>query len=244
MNPLKKVFPSEWFEEDSTVPAENPEEIKEVQPPVVTINLSRVDSAPKVIRKPIPEKLDDITVSSGKPDPEYSKFVLDFLEKENQEGVEYFEFSAAARESIEAGTPVQNAFISTFKSLKYAGLTYDRLVETNQYYISRLENLDKEFCDEADGQVSQKETEAKEAVDEITSNQIKLQKESGQIRKRLEQIDKEVVLNTTKLASFDQETEKVRQSQASRKTRMQTTVAYFSAIIADDLEKIRTYLKQ
>ena len=238
------VFPKGWFAEESPKESDKLSEAHNEDQPAATINLGSSNKKLKVISKPTTEPNVAIELSD-KPDPEYAKYVMEFLEKENLPQIEYLEFSQAVHELIdESGIPVDQAFRTIFVAFKASGLTFGKLVETNQYYAGKLSTLEQEFINESDAIVTQKAEQVRSGIADITSKNIKLEKEAGTIRKRLQAIEKEVGDNKTQLDSLNLEVDSAEQTESSRKVKMQTAIRHFLEVINDDLSNINLYLNK
>lgn len=250
MNLFQKLLPDGWVDESTPPSNEAPQEkvVEQPQPKrSATIDLSSTISSKREVvetERVAPAANLGIISMPGKPDPEYIKTILNFLEEKNMEGIDYYEFSSAVREMIESGTPVEQAFRNTFIAFKSGGLTIDKLIDANLYYQKQLQGLQQEFFDDADTKITNKEKEVKNSAGVLSSTQMSLQEEKTRITKRLTEIDEAYGKNETQLVQLNTELEKVVSSQSLRKSKMATANDYCIAAINGDLENIKTYLKK
>ena len=251
MGLFKKFLPEGWVDEEVPGAVASSKQASPVaSKPAPIINLS---STPKeeveVVDKQtfVPTATQSFSIiNPDKPDPEYLKFIDDFLERENLPGVDYYEYKSAVREMIEGGTPVEQAFRNTFTALRATGLTVEklleRLIETNSYYQGKLEGLQKDFEADADNLVSTEEGEVKKTSAQISDAQLKLIKEEADIQKRLVQIKEEREANEKSLQKVTSELDKVKNAQQTRKAKMGIANAFRIGVIKDDAQKIQIYL--
>lgn len=251
MNLFGRLLPEGWIaEEPVEQPKEDPQEKVVAKPQAqqrpTAIDLSATPAKKEVVENQTVAPATSLGIISmpGKPDPEYVKAILKFLEEKNMEGIDYYEYSLAVREMIDSGTPVEQAFRNTFIAFKAGGLTIEKLIDANLYYQKELQGYQQEFFDDADTKITSKETEVKNNAGQLSTNQMKLQEEKTRITKRLAEIDKAYGENETKLIELNAELEKVVNAQSLRKSKMATAHDYCLAAINGDLENIKTYLKK
>ena len=249
MSLFGKLLPEGWITEESVEQQEVPQEKVVAKPQTqrsATIDLSStIPLKREVVEAPsvAPINLGIISMP-GKPDPEYLKTNLKFLEEKNMEGIDYYEYSMAVREMIETGTPAEQAFKNTFIAFKAGGLTIEKLIDANLYYQKQLQGFQQEFFDDADNQIASKKRQVDESAGKLSSIQTKLQEERASITKRLTQIDEDYAKNETQLIQLNTDLEKVTSVQSLRKSKMATANDYCTAAINGDLENIKTYLKK
>ncbi|MBN8676841.1 MAG: hypothetical protein J0M29_01370 [Chitinophagales bacterium] len=158
------------------------------------------------------------------------------LERNNQEGFDYFEFRQALKNLAKMPMDEQTRYQSAYAMAQTMGATASRLAESVQHYLGVL-NTEKQHFSEAHAQqvaklVGNREEEAKnlEAVMQQKANQIKqLTDEIEQHRLRSEQIRQEISDSTLKI-------------EATRAD-FETTFQSVYGQVQDDLQKIQQYLK-
>ncbi|HLP95259.1 MAG TPA: hypothetical protein VK168_14545 [Saprospiraceae bacterium] len=158
------------------------------------------------------------------------------LERNNQEGFDYFEFRQALKNLAKMPMDEQTRYQSAYAMAQTMGATASRLAESVQHYLGVL-NTEKQHFSEAHAQqvaklVGNREEEAKnlEAVMQQKANQIKqLTDEIEQHRLRSEQIRQEITDSTLKIEATRADFETTFQSVYSQ--------------VQDDLQKIQQYLK-
>lgn len=138
----------------------------------------------------------------------YDNF-LKVIEENNIEGVDYFEFSRAkkANDSLPGMTDALK-FQMAYNTLKanFPNLTKERLLETANFYISKLDNEASDFQKEMEREIKNKVTSrldaAKAKQDEIVKKQeqiAQLQAEIGQAQAEIASLNSEAQQNQNKI---------------------------------------------
>lgn len=158
------------------------------------------------------------------------------LEKNNQEGFDYFEFRQALKNLAKMPMDEQTRFQSAYAMAQTMGATPAKLVESAKHYLNVLSEEQSHFG-EAHAQqksklIGNREEEAKnlEAAMQQKAEQIKqLTQEIEQNRQKSEQIRKEISEATVKIEST--------------KADFEATFSSVVAQIQDDVAKIQQHLK-
>ncbi len=174
--------------------------------------------------------------SSGSVSDKFVEVLASALEKNNQEGFDYFEFRQSLKNLAKMPMDEQTRFQSAYAMAQTMGVTSAKLVESAKHYLGVLNGEQTRFA-EAHAQqkaklIGNREDEAKnlDASVQQKAEQIKqLTQEIEQNRQRSEQIRKEISESTVKIEST--------------KADFEATFANVVAQIQDDVAKIQQHLK-
>lgn len=174
--------------------------------------------------------------ASGSVSDKFVEVLASALEKNNQEGFDYFEFRQSLKNLAKMPMDEQTRFQSAYAMAQTMGVTSAKLVESAKHYLEVL-NVEQTRFAEAHSQqkaklIGNREEEAKniEAAMLQKAEQIKqLTQEIEQNRHRSEQIRKEISESTVKVEST--------------KADFEATFASVVAQIQDDMAKIQQHLK-
>lgn len=138
----------------------------------------------------------------------YDNF-LKVIEENNIEGVDYFEFSRAKKANDNLpGLTEATKFQLAYNTLKanFPNLTKERLLETANFYIGKLDNEAAHFKQEMDNELSNKVASKLDAAklkqDEIAKKQeqiAQLQAEIGQAQAEIASLNSEAQQNQSKI---------------------------------------------
>ncbi len=158
------------------------------------------------------------------------------LEKNNQDGFDYFEFRQSLKNLAKMSMDEQTRFQSAYAMAQTMGVTSAKLVESAKFYLGVLNGEQTRFAEAHDQQkgklIGNREEEAKklEVAMQEKAEQIKqLTQEIEQNRQKSEQIRKEITESTVKIEST--------------KADFEATFASVVAQIQDDVSKVQQYLK-
>ncbi len=177
--------------------------------------------------------------SSSSPGSVSDKFVeilATALEKNNQEGFDYFEFRQALKNLSKMPMDEQTRFHSAYAMAQTMGVTPAKLVESVKFYLNVLLNEQAKF-NEAHAQqrarlIGNREEEVKnlDAMMQHKAEQIKqLTQQIEEHRQRSEQIRKEINDSTVKIETT--------------KADFEATFASVTGQLQEDINKIQQYLK-
>ncbi|GAB4495392.1 MAG: hypothetical protein OHK0019_24320 [Saprospiraceae bacterium] len=173
---------------------------------------------------------------SGSVNDKFVEILAAALEKNNQEGFDYFEFRQALKNLAKMPMDEQTRFHSAYAMAQTMGVTPAKLVESAKFYLNVLTNEQAKF-NEAHAQqrsrlIGNREEEVKnlEAAIQQKAEQIQqLSREIEEHRQRSEQIRKEISESTVKIETT--------------KADFEATFSNVTAHIQDDIRKIQQYLK-
>jgi len=173
---------------------------------------------------------------SGSVNDKFVEVLAAALEKNNQDGFDYFEFRQALKNLSKMPMDEQTRFQSAYAMAQTMGVTTLKLVESAKHYLGVLNGEQTRFA-EAHGQqkaklIGNREDEAKnlEAAMQQKAEQIKqLTQDIEHNRKNSEQIRKEITEATVKIENT--------------KADFEATFNSVVAQIQDDVAKIQQHLK-
>ncbi len=174
--------------------------------------------------------------SSGSVSDKFVEVLASALEKNNQDGFDYFEFRQSLKNLAKMPMDEATRYQSAYAMAQTMGVTSTKLVESAKFYLSVLNGEQTRFS-EAHAQqkaklIGNREDEAKnlEGAMQQKAEQIKqLTQEIEQNRQRSEQIRKEISESTVKIEST--------------KADFEATFTSVVAQIMDDMNKIQQHLK-
>lgn len=174
--------------------------------------------------------------SSGSVNDKFVEILASALEKNNQDGFDYFEFRQSLKNLAKMPMDEQTRFQSAYAMAQTMGVTSGKLIESAKHYLDVLNGEQTRFT-EAHAQqkaklIGNRESEAAnlEASMLQKAEQIKqLTQEIESNRQQSERIRKEISESTVKIETT--------------KSDFQATFTSVFAQIQDDMSKIQQYLK-
>lgn len=176
------------------------------------------------------------TPSAGSVSDKFLEALASALERNNQDGFDYFEFRQALKNLSKMSMDEQTRFQSAYAMAQTMGVTASKLASSVQHYLGVLE-VEKQHFSEAHAQqmaklIGNRQEEAKSldaAIQQKTEQIRKLTEEIEQHRLRSEQIRQEISDSTLKIETTRSDFE-----------------ATYNAVytqVQDDLQKIQQHLK-
>ena len=146
---------------------------------------------------------------NGMFDEKFYNSFLQILEVNNIEGMDYFEFSKVLKSLSSTGMADPLRYQAAFSSLQAnSDLTKQRLLETADFYIEKLDQEEKSFGvemqSEVNNQVNSRLSQAKSKQDEISKKQEeinKLQSEMGALQSEIGSLNMEAQQTQAKIES-------------------------------------------
>ncbi|MDO8368776.1 MAG: hypothetical protein Q7T20_18395 [Saprospiraceae bacterium] len=183
-----------------------------------------------------PAKAAPAALVSGSVSDKFVEVLAAALEKNNQDGFDYFEFRQSLKNLAKMPMDEQTRYQSAYAMAQTMGVTSAKLIESAKHYLAVL-NVEQTRFSEAHSQqkaklIGNREGEAKnlEAAMQQKAEQIKqLTQEIEQNRHRSEQIRKEINESTVKIETT--------------KADFEATFSNVVAQIQDDVAKIQQHLK-
>ena len=147
--------------------------------------------------------------SNGVFDEKFYNNFLQVIEKNNIDGMDYFEFSKAKKALDSSGLAENVKYQAAFSSLKAnSNLTKQRLLETADFYIDKLGEeevgFNTEMQSEIESQVNSRLAQAQSKQDEISKKQEKinsLQSEMGILQGEISTLNMEAQQTQAKIDS-------------------------------------------
>jgi uncharacterized coiled-coil DUF342 family protein len=174
--------------------------------------------------------------SSGSVSDKFLEALASALERNNQDGFDYFEFRQALKNLERMSMDEPTRFQSAYAMAQTMGVTATKLASSVQHYLGVLEVEKQHFSDAHAQQMAklignrQEEAKSLDAVIQQKTEQIKkLTEEIEQHRSRSEQIHQEISDSTVKIEGT--------------RADFETTYHAVYAQVQDDLQKIQQYLK-
>jgi uncharacterized protein (DUF3084 family) len=213
--------------------------VEEEQSGTKTNNPPQTDQPEARPTQPAPPPPSTVANSGGGGGAVSDKFVqvlLGALEKNNQQGFDYFEFRQALRNLAKMPMDEATRFHSAYAMAQTMGITPAKLVESANFYLSVLAGEQSKF-NEAHAQqraklIGNREEEVKnhEAMIQQKAEQIKqLTQQIEEHRRQSEQIRQEIGESTVKIENT--------------KSDFEATFANVAGQIQDDIAKIQQHLK-
>lgn len=198
--------------------------------------------------KPTSEPAKDFAITAIQPDqldPAYIKIIQKNLEEANLEGVDYFEFSQVVRASIAQGKSQLDAFKDAFTTLCVLdkGMTVAKIISASNYYLSKNEELKKNFEADCQGKVAEAEKTIGGQIDGLSKTAKALSDERSKITQRLTEIQIEEGRVNESKTTLENSLSKVKNEQAVRFGKMSFAVSETNKIIEADQKMIGQYLK-
>lgn len=144
---------------------------------------------------------------NGMFDEKFYNSFLQILEANNIDGMDYFEFSKVLKSLSNTGMADPLRYQAAFSSLQAnSNLTKQKLIETADFYIEKLDQEEKSFGaemqNEVDAQVNSRLYQAKSKQDEISKKQEeinKLQNEMGTLQGEIGSLNMEAQQTQAKI---------------------------------------------
>ncbi|MCC7467421.1 MAG: hypothetical protein IT261_14165 [Saprospiraceae bacterium] len=220
MSDFLKKFKSVFIVEDETSKSGN----ENVKQEVAGSQDTAVATAPSPVQ------------SGGSVSDKFLEALATALERQNQDGFDYFEFRQALKNLSKMAMDEPTKFQSAYAMAQTMGVTASKLAESVHHYLGVL-NTEKQHFSDAHAQqmaklVGNRQEEAKSleaAIQQKTEQIRKLTEEIEQHRLRSEQIRQEISDSTLKI-------------EATRAD-FEATFNTVYAQVQDDLQKIQQYLK-
>jgi len=181
------------------------------------------------------------TYSNNAPDPEYLKYLENFLEKVNLPGFDYFELLKTVNKMITGGQSRQEAIkgaIVVITSMDEA-VTKEKIIETASNYKTSLNQHQSDFIKDV-------EVRVKKATSTLMTNKKQLEEEISKKEQDLEDfkrqigiLEKEISDSQTKLTSFDKKISQVKFSEDSRRKKFKEASDHIIKTINNDITVLK-----
>lgn len=223
-NDLFKKIKSIFILEDGAQPVADPSATSSTPQPEQELE-------PKV------SSVDSSKVEGGKVemDPKYTDFILKSLENNNLEGFDYFEFKSSLKSLANVIPDETLRYKSAFEMAKTMGVNKEKLLESAEYYLKVLSDVESGFSTELNNrkktQIDARNSEFKQLEQQIADKNAKieaLKAEIAKTTKQLDEIKKEIAASESSI------------SMTGRQFNLSYNMIYNQ--IVTDLEKIKANL--
>lgn len=177
-----------------------------------------------------------VSSSSGSVNDKFVEVLAAALEKNNQDGFDYFEFRQSLKNLAKMPMDEGTRFQSAYAMAQTMGVTPAKLVESAKFYIGVLNNEQSRFA-EAHAQQKAK----------LVGNR---EEEARQLEAAMQQKAEQIKQLTAEIEQSRQRSELIRQEIADSTVKIENTRADFEATFAavvgqvqDDIGKMQQYLK-
>lgn len=191
---------------------------------------------PAEMTAPPPKQRAAESSASGSVSDKFVEILANALEKNNQEGFDYFEFRQALKNLAKMPMDEQTRFHSAYAMAQTMGVTPAKLVESAKFYLNVLLNEQAKF-NEAHAQQRARLIGNRE--EEVKNLEAMIQNKAEQIKQLTQQIEE-----------HRQHSEQIRNEISDSTVKIETTKADFEATFAsvtgqlqEDIGKIQQYLK-
>jgi len=226
MSDLLKKFKSVFIVEEENGNAQN---TNQAQKPATQHPAEMTAPPPK-------QRAETAANSSGSVNDKFVQILSAALEKNNQQGFDYFEFRQALINLAKMPMDEATRFHSAYAMAQTMGVTPEKLMESAQFYLNVLTNEQAKF-NEAHAQQRGRLIGNRE--DEVKNLEAMMQQKAEQIKQLTQQIEE-----------HRQRSEQIRQEISDSTVKIENTKADFDATFAnvtghiqDDIGKIQQYLK-
>jgi hypothetical protein len=166
---------------------------------------------------------------------EYMQVIANALENRNIPGPDYFEFAKALALLKTKPIDEPTRYYSAFVGLSTQGLSKEKLIETANYYVGKIDELVKGFNGEIDGmlntEIANKQKDAErlarenQEIEEQMKRLTELKNKNAEVIQNLSlEVNKEITTLNMKRAGFD------------------AAAKQYSGNIAKDIQNIQSYL--
>ncbi|MEO6759511.1 MAG: hypothetical protein ABIO24_08665 [Saprospiraceae bacterium] len=207
-----------------------------IEEPGVSQSASENSAPAKPAPAPMAQPASPSVVSTGSVTDKFSEILMSALEKNNQNGFDYFEFRQALQNLAKMPMDEQTRFQSAFAMAQTMGITPAALVESAGFYLQVLGGEQSKF-NEAHQQQRAKLIGNRE--DEVKKLEGMMEQKTAQIKQLTQQIEE-----------HRQQAEQIRRELSESTIKIENTKADFEATFASvvgqmqgDVDKMKSYLK-
>jgi hypothetical protein len=166
----------------------------------------------------------------------YREHIKEVMRGANQEGPDYFEFSEAIERNASLNLQPAVSFVVSFNSLIPLGLTKEKLVQTAQFYISKLQEELTNFKSDREER-RQKDVLGKQT--EIKS----LETDNNRITQEIQKLSEKMNQNSLRIAQLNEEKTQAEQKLLTSTSNMEKAITEEVARINNDIATIQQVIK-
>lgn len=196
------------------------------------------------VENPQPVQGHDV-VNPNEVDPQYLDHLYKFMEQQNIQGPDYFEYANAIHDmlSMTGDIPEDKVFKLAYAGFKAQNVAPDYLVETAQKYITLFNQHRTEFETFLNQQAQQSVISKQNENNQLIAVNGENQKKIGDLLKQIEDLKTQTAANSKKIDSnttfIDSESKKL----AIKKSKFEVAFNLVVKKISEDIEKIKAYVK-
>ena len=182
--------------------------------------------------------VDDITSSTeGEINQNFMEILLKGIEENDQEGFDYLEFKQSLRSLKKMDMDEETRFKSAYAMAQTMGADMNRLTSTGEFYLKILKDEEQKFLETLSAQRAAKVDSQKQKLLELDEWIAAKEKEIEQIK---EAIRKKIESKSVRQKEIERSAQKINKVHSD----FETTYLHLVAQIQNDLNKIRTFIKE
>lgn len=181
------------------------------------------------------DKVANIPVVDGKPSKKFVDILLNAMNKENLEGVDYLEFKESLKSLEGVITEEETKFKSAFAMGKTMGMSKDKLLKSGQHYMNVLEKEKQKFQVTYDKRKAEQIQQKEDGITKLTQG-IEARK------KQILALQKEIEKYETSLAKEKSSINISQGKLVATKGAFDASYDYIVSKIKTDFENIKKYL--
>lgn len=185
--------------------------------------------------KAAPQQTPTNTPVRGSINDRFVEILTAALEKNNQEGFDYFEFRQALRNLAKMNMDEPTMYRSAYALAQTMGITPEKLVESARFYLGILSQEQNKFNE---AHVQQRAKLIGNREEEIRNLELSAQQKAEQIQKLNAEIEESRQRSALLRAEIDENTLKIEATKAD----FEATFANVAANIEHDINNIQQYL--
>jgi chromosome segregation ATPase len=172
----------------------------------------------------------------GRTNERFQEILLTALEKNNQEGFDYFEYRESLKNLEKMPLDEKTRFQSAFAMAQTMGATPDKLRQSAQFYVSILQaelgKFEQAHADQRARLIGDREAE-------YNNLEAVIKNKAEQIKQLTQEIEEATKRRSSIQAEIEQSTNKIEQT----KTDFESTFQNVVSRIQSDIQKMAEYLK-
>jgi uncharacterized protein (DUF3084 family) len=177
-----------------------------------------------------------VAASGGSLNDKFMDILMGAIEKNNQEGFDYFEFKQSLRNLTKMSLDETTRYQSAYAMAQTMGVTPAKLVDSAKFYISVLSSEQSKF---AEAHAQQRSRLIGNREEEVKNHESMMQQKAEQIKQLTQQIEEHRQKSQQIRSEINESTVKIETTKAD----FDVTFANVVGQIQEDVSKIQNYLK-
>jgi uncharacterized protein (DUF3084 family) len=177
-----------------------------------------------------------VAASGGSLNDKFMDILMGAIEKNNQEGFDYFEFKQSLRNLSKMSLDETTRYQSAYAMAQTMGVTPAKLIDSAKFYISILNSEQSKF---AEAHAQQRSRLIGTREEEVKNHESMMQQKSEQIKQLTQQIEEHRQKSQQIRNEINESTVKIETTKAD----FDVTFANVVGQIQEDVNKIQNYLK-